>query len=163
MSNADRNIEEISELHARLIYDPNTGLFFSKRAGRVVGAKGGSGGKYLVVWIKNKRFLCHRLAWAMHYGHWIMPLAEIDHINGDKTDNRIGNLRMFSRQMQCRNVRLARSNRTGTTGVHWDHRMQCFSATINVNRKQIWLGRHNTLEEAVKARKNAEVIYGWPN
>lgn len=162
MPDAYRNLCTIEDLRRRYIYDPNTGHLFSKRAGRKVGAIGNRKTGYLVVWIAKRRFLCHRVAWAMHYGHWVEAPAEIDHINGITADNRIANLRMVSRQMQMRNLRLNRTNKSGTTGVSKCNQTGMWSATITVNRKQVWLGRHETLKAAVAARKEAEQQYGWP-
>ena len=157
-----RNIIEIEEVRKRLTYDPITGLFFSKRARRNVGARTGAAG-YLCIWIKNQRYLCHRLAWAMHYGYWVDSPAEIDHINGRRDDNRLANLRMVSRQVQMRNLRVGKRNTTGTLGVHFCNQTGNYSATIVVGRKQIWLGRHDSLDKAIAARRAAEVLYGWPS
>lgn len=157
-----RNPIDIEELRSRFTYNPVTGQVFSKRANRIVGAMNSSKKGYLCVWVKNKRILCHHVAWALHYGYVVEAPAQIDHINGNRADNRLTNLRMVSAQMQMRNVRLGRNNVTGITGVHFDKRMQCYAASINVNRKQIWLGRHDTIEAASNARKAAERQYGWP-
>ena len=157
-----RNPIDIEELRKRFTYSPVTGRIFSKRASREVGAIISGKNGYLCVWVKNKRILCHHVAWALHYGYVVEAPAQIDHINGNRSDNRLANLRMVSAQMQMRNVRVGRNNVTGVTGVHFDKRTNCYGASINVNRKQIWLGRHNTLEEAAAVRKAAERQYGWP-
>lgn len=157
-----RNPIDIEELKRRFTYNPVTGQIFSKRAKRIVGAIISGKKSYLCVWVQNKRIVCHHVAWALHYGYVVEAPAQIDHINGNRSDNRLVNLRMVTSQTQMRNVRLGRNNVTGVTGVSFDKRMKCYAASINVNRKQIWLGRHNTLEGAAAARKAAERQYGWP-
>ena len=70
-----------------------------------------------------------------------------------------GNLRWASKQVQSRNCRLSSNNKSGTTGVIWHKAAEKWRAYIMVNRKQINLGLYEDLEEAVKARKSAEVKY----
>ena len=162
MSGQLRNNADIDELRERFKYDPLTGQISKRKTNKAIGAWTNRSNGYLCVWFKSKRILCHRLAWALHYGHWIMPPAEIDHINRDRADNRIGNLRIVSRQMQSRNIPLRRSNKSGVTGVSYCKQTGMWASTINVCKKQVWLGRHETLFDAVAARRSAENQYGWP-
>lgn len=107
--------------------------------------------------IFNRKYLAHRVLWALVYGEW--PVCEIDHINGVRSDNRISNLRMVTRQENQRNKRLLVSNTTGYHGVQ-----QCngrWKASINVNRQYISLGSYAQKCNAVAARKRAEVKYGF--
>lgn len=65
--------------------------------------------------IFGKQFQSHRVIWALHYGEW--PNGEIDHIDGDKTNNTINNLRQATRSENCRNVRSARNSTSKYLGV----------------------------------------------
>jgi hypothetical protein len=109
---------------------------------------------YLVGDISGKTMRAHRVAWAIHYGEW--PKAEIDHINGDRADNRISNLRDVSRIVNMRNVELSPKNTSGHNGVHWDRRERKWRARIRINSKLKCLGYFHDINDAVKARKNAE-------
>lgn len=81
--------------------------------------KGGRAGTthhsgYRIVKIKGKCYAEHRLIWFMHYGYW--PF-EIDHINLDKSDNRISNLREVTKSQNAWNIKLSSRNSTGTKGL----------------------------------------------
>lgn len=99
----------------------------------------------------------HRVAWAMHYGEW--PNGQIDHINGDRTDNRIANLRVVDHVGNGRNRRRSRINSSGVTGVGF-YRGK-WRATIGVAGGQVRLGVYGSLEAAIAVRKNAEAAYGF--
>ena len=101
----------------------------------------------------------HRVAWAIHHDAW--PTGEIDHINGDNQDNRIANLRDVTHAENLRNCRLAVSNTSGVTGVHWDKRLTKWIATITVNKKVIRIGMFSELDDAASARKAASIKFGF--
>lgn len=108
------------------------------------------------------RFFAHRVAWAMHYGEW--PKCQIDHINGNQSDNRIVNLRDVSYSENCKNRRLISTNKTGAMGVYWDDRHQKWGARLMSNYTTIKLGLFNEKKDAISARKKAEIKYGFhPN
>lgn len=97
--------------HERLLelvsYDANTGLFTSKvsrppcKVGKILGSKHAAG--YVELRLDYKSYLAHRLAWFYTHGTW--PVSEIDHINQDRTDNRLSNLRDVNRSENNRNSR----------------------------------------------------------
>jgi hypothetical protein len=149
-------------LIAMLSYDPATGVFRwrSKSGSKVkVGAVAGTimAHGYVRICIRRRFFYGHRLAWLFVHGDW--PTEEIDHINGDRADNRIANLRAADRARNARNAGLGRNNTSGVTGVSWAARDQKWSAYIMVSRRKISLGNHATIESAVAARKAAERRY----
>lgn len=80
----------------------------------------------------------------------------IDHINGNKLDNRKENLRICTHQQNMCNTKLSIKNKTGVKGVHWSEERQKWSAQIAVQNKTISLGRFISFDEAVKARLSAE-------
>jgi hypothetical protein len=111
--------------------------------------------------IKGVRIAAHRVIWAMTFGAW--PPQDIDHINGDRSDNRISNLRSVSRLENGRN-KAAQESRSNAAGVMWVERNKKWRARITVNGKRLDLGLHSTIDEAVAARKKAERQYGFhPN
>lgn len=152
------------KLKSLLSYDPNTGIFtwLIDRGGKArVGAQAGSLTKkgYLNISIHKKLYRAHRLAWLYVYGSW--PAQEIDHINRNKSDNRIDNLRDASRRLNNINKNLPRNNTSGIKGVGWHEKKQKWRARIFVFRKQINLGWYSTKESAVTARMRAEERYGY--
>lgn len=111
-----------SELKERLRYDAKTGNFYwikpPKRSPVKVGDIAGSihTKGYIQITIGGARYLAHRLAWFFEYGMW--PSNQIDHINGNRSDNSIVNLRDVSNAENGRNAKRFVTNRSGVTGVH---------------------------------------------
>jgi hypothetical protein len=94
----------------------------------------------------------------MHYDRW--PEGEIDHINGNRQDNRIENLRDVPRSLNQRNSKLQNNNRSGVSGVFWRaNRWEARIYLVSGQRKH--LGRFKTFEEAVAVRKQAEMECGY--
>lgn len=132
-------------------------LYHKKKRCRVtVGSKVGhiSGDGYGHTFVYRNHILVHRLIFLWHYG-WLPDF--IDHINGNRLDNKIENLRAATIFENARNRGIAKNNSTGVTGVKMDHSK--YRAQINVNKKRISLGTYKTLEQAKAARKAAELKY----
>jgi hypothetical protein len=124
--------------------------------------KADDGKGYLVGSIFGRAYNAHRVIWALIHGEW--PKAEIDHINGDRSDNRISNLRSVSVQENARNSKLPADNTSGAIGVSWKKRDARWQAYIAVNRRHIHLGYFDDFDAAVAARKEAELRLGFhPN
>lgn len=97
-------------------------------------------------------YLAHRIAWLIFYGTW--PENEVDHINGNKKDNRILNLRTCESYQNGRNVKKRCNNTSGFKGVHWMQtkgRRGGWGARICTENGRIFLGLFQTPEEAHKA------------
>lgn len=144
----------VERLRERLEYDPETGLFRRKQLARGGAAPGSIAGSrsYFGYWrisIDCVTYPAHRLAWL--YVHGVFPQQEIDHINGDGTDNRIANLRLATRQQNAANRRGSKSNPSGLKGASYCVQTGRWKASIKVNGKTISLGRHKTAEEAHQA------------
>jgi citrate synthase len=89
---------------------------------------------YLIIDISYKKYKAHRLAWLYVHGEW--PNDQIDHINGDKVDNRISNLRAATPSQNKQNARKARSDsRSGLIGAIWSSRQNKWRAVIMVEGK----------------------------
>lgn len=146
-------------------YDCDTGLFTrlvaAGSAGKVGDIAGGERDNgYLVVWINYKSYLVHRLVWL--YVHGSMPEKNIDHINHDRKDNRIVNLRDVDQSINARN-RNRKLSKHGVIGLSLCKRTGKFCVYITIEGKNKWLGRHLSFFDAVCARKSAENKYnlGW--
>lgn len=117
---------------------------------------------YLTGRIFNETFKAHRVIWALYYGEW--PDHEVCHDDGDPANNRIDNLYDGTHEVNMKNVKKSKNNTSGMTGVYWDKQRDKWNPKIKVNGKSIHLGYFDTFEEAVAARKAAEIKYGFhPN
>lgn len=153
--------QRIKEL---LHYGPETGIFTWKvatsrriRIGDVAGSITSAG--YRVIWVTGTKYRAHRLAWLYVYGEF--PHDEIDHINGDKLDNRIINLRDVTRAENSRNSRVRKDNTSGVMGVSWSKDRKKWLVLITVDGKQKNLGLYEDIELAALVRCEAEVRYGY--
>ena len=154
----------LEELKEFLDYNPDTGIFIWKKqvaqnikVGQEAGAMNSNG--YIQIRFKNSPYLAHRLAYYMYYG--IHPLEKlVDHIDGDKTNNKIDNLRLATNPQNSMNrVNLNRNNTSGVIGVCCHKRFKKWQAQIIVNKVYKYLGSFTNKEEAIKARREAEIKY----
>lgn len=128
--------------------------FANKEAFTARGEKNRHHGNFLGSTVKP-----HRLIWLWMTGSF--PKGVIDHKNGNAEDNRWENLRDTTQFENARNLNLAKNNTSGVTGV-WYHKLSDgWYATIKVNYKKINLGYFKNKEDAIAARKAAEVKYGF--
>lgn len=128
-----------------------------------VGAKFGCACKrwgYVVGRFRGKTTRAHRVIWEMHNGQ-IPEGMEIDHINHIRDDNRIENLRLVSHSENMRNISRSKVNSSGITGVCWNSERGKWMAQMQVGNKHIYIGLYLDINEAVKARKQAEELYGF--
>jgi hypothetical protein len=151
------------ELKIWLRYDPETGSFFwhksnSNRA--IVGEKAGTlrPDGYTIITINGMRYRAHHLAWLYAYGE-LPPSTHVDHINGDRGDNRIENLRLASHGENLMNRGRQVNNRAGYKGIWWDKEKQLWAAMIGFNSQKKALGRYETAEEAARAYDAAARLY----
>jgi len=119
--------------------------------GAVAGSSNNSTGYVHIKW-NGRMYLAHRLIFAFH--HSILP-DEVDHINGEKTDNRVENLRAASKSLNQHNAKRRVSNRSGVKGVSWSERDKRWVATINRDKKIVFQKYFRNLNDAELAVQQA--------
>lgn len=172
--------DQFDRIRAALSYDPETGVLTWKARdpsmfvdGRQTAAhncaiwNGKFAGKaalsspdkrgYLTGNLFSKPAKAHRVIWAIVHSEW--P-DEVDHINGDPSDNRLSNLRAVSHRENGRNLKLKSNNSTGICGV-WCRPSGRWAATITVAGRSKTIGTFDTVEQAVSARRKAERDHGF--
>jgi uncharacterized membrane protein len=108
--------------------------------------------------VKKVNYRAHRICWFHTYGVW--PTHDIDHINGDKSDNRISNLRDVPKSINIQNEKRARKNNaSGLMGVVFRKDRNKWTATVRVNGKPKRLGSFSTPEEAHQAYLDGKRLY----
>jgi hypothetical protein len=163
-----------------LFYNPRTGrLFWRPRAeekdrrdkrwnSMFAGKEAGTpclGYRYL--FYNGRKYLAHRVIWAIAYGEY--PRFFIDHINGKRSDNRLANLRDVTRGENQKNMTLPKNNKSGVMGVSWYSKEKKWVAEISTGRvagkrNSVRLGRFDDKNDAIAARKAAEIALGYhPN
>jgi hypothetical protein len=148
------------QLRQILSYDAEAGRFFwlvdLGRAARVgvEANQADKGDGYRRIKINGKHYAAHRLALCLAHGAW--PAQDVDHINGDRSDNRLANLREVSHKVNMQNQRKPRAdNPAKLLGVGWHKASQAWRARITIDGKQTHLGLFKTAEEAAQAHLNA--------
>ena len=102
--------------------------------------------------------VAHRIIFALKHNYW--P-EFVDHISGNRTDNRIENLREATRQINGRNAKKPVHNTSGCVGVSWNNRDKRWTAYITVDRKRKSLGNFVDKNSAIFCRKHHEQIFGF--
>lgn len=148
----------MDEVANRLRYDPATGIFTWRvrvstrtKAGDVAGKVRADG--YRIIKIDGRDIYAHRLAWFLTYGQ--VPTLPLDHINGNRDDNSIANLREATASQNTINQKLRSDNRSGYRGVQWSERHKKWRARIKVDGETTELGYFDTALAASNAYEMA--------
>lgn len=156
----------LEELNQKFEYDPKTGDLSWKgrkysrgyvgvRPGKVAGWMSTDG--YRKITINYRQYFIHRVVWMMTYGE--MPGGLLDHIDGDKTNNRIENLREADFSQNCANRKTQSNNSTGLKGVTLNHGR--WVARISFRGKRRTIGSFGTKQEAHEAYlERAKELHG---
>lgn len=158
-----------------LHYDPDAGLFtwkardrrwfeteriFNVWNARFSGEIAGTSMKgYCLVSLLGDRYLASRLAFM--YMDGAFPPEDADHINGDQADDRWINLRAVTHQENIKNSAIPKNNTSGKIGVSWHKPLKKWRSQIRVDGKAIYLGVFFEFDDAVAARKKADIKYGF--
>lgn len=151
-----------AELKELFNYDADIGVFTNKidrgrvKAGDVSGTLNTG---YIRIRIYVDRYLAHRLAWLWVYGEF--PSGDLDHINHDRLDNRIKNLRLADKVINGKNMSLGKRNSSGIMGVSWNNKEKRWKAQISINKKRVYLGGFDDFFECACVRKSAENKYDY--
>jgi len=148
-------VDHVDELRKLICYDPLTGVFvWSKKVGRH--SEGKAAGwvhsrGYLCITINRCKVYAHRLAFILMKG--CRPEADIDHINGIRTDNRWVNLRSVDRRTNLENRTSLHneSSASGLLGVHWCNQKQAWHAEIKTHSKKRHIGFFQDKNKAQEA------------
>jgi len=141
-----------AELKELFYYDPETGVFIHLQT-RGKGKKGQPVGKvnftgYVEMRVLNKLFGAHRLAVLYMTGELPVPPFTVDHINGDRADNRLSNLRVADYRQQSWNSPPHHHNKSGLKGAWPCKQTGRWVSMLQDGSRRIWLGRFDTAEEA---------------
>lgn len=111
---------------------------------------------YIQIRIQNKRYFEHRLVFIYHHGY--CP-EYIDHIDGDKSNNRIENLRPATLTQNNYNVKTPKSNKSGVKNVHWNKKNNNWNVTLSANNKSMYFGSFDDLELAALVAEEARNLH----
>jgi hypothetical protein len=163
MADAKSNIDiPIETVFAMLSYEPETGFLRWKvsrgrvAAGQIAGCTKSVNRPYVQVRLEDRIFYAHRLAWVLHTGRPIPEGREIDHRDGEPSNNRLSNLRLATPVENKRNMRPSLRNTSGATGVSWDRSKRRWVAQMSVGNRCVFLGRFTDKADAIAARQKAE-------
>jgi hypothetical protein len=140
-----------SYLKSILHYDAETGVFIRKRTKKIAGCITSKG--YIYIGINRKQIFAHRLAWLYVYG--IMPPEQVDHINRNRSDNRISNLRLCNNIENAQNAKLNKNNKSGFKGVSWEKNRKKWQVYVYINKRGKFFGYFDDLHEANLVATNA--------
>lgn len=142
------------DIARHVTYDPDTGAFIWTKpthariaVGAIAGGKKSDG--YVRILLNGRSVSAHRAAWLLMTGEW--PAAQIDHINGNRSDNRWANLREADVDQNLANRPVMPSSRSLLKGVYWSPRHRRFGARIRTNGTRKFLGYFATADEASSA------------
>lgn len=159
-----KEFEMLTQKRVKELFDYDEGNLIRKvqlsanaKVGDIAGTMTDNG--YIVVNVDRHRYRSHRIVWLWHNGY--MPENMLDHINRNRTDNRIENLREVSPQCNAINAKIADNNTSGIRGICWCKETHRWYAKIKINQKLHNLGRHICFTEAVAHRLAAEQCLKW--
>ncbi len=173
---AETKFEDASALRAFLAYDPETGILLWRPRSPDLFTDGQKSREHQCsIWNKayagkpaftsvskngyphgtlfGQSYYAHRVIWALMTGHW--PAKQIDHIDGDRQNNRWVNLREASRSENLYNSKKPASNKSGIKGVCWDNGRSKWLAQIGFNGRNHYLGVFDKIEDAASAYAEA--------
>lgn len=159
-------VGDIPAIRSMVRYDPDSGQLYRLSGGAetLITKIPDTSNGYIPISVLGVTYRAHRLAWLLYFGAW--PEGDIDHIDGNKLNNRLSNLRVASPRQNARNKRIPADHATGCVGV--EKRIgragaTKWRATIHFKARKIRLGQFDTIEQAIAARLKAEREHGYPS
>jgi hypothetical protein len=146
----------VAALREKYRYD--NGKLFDRKTGRRAGSLSKKG--YVNVWFEGKIYRVHRVVMALHLGGDISDRF-VDHINGDRADNRIENLRLVDYKTNNRNVSILKNNKSGHSGVCWNKAKKKWRVQIKVGGKAHFIGLFVKKEDAIAEAKKFRAAHGF--
>jgi len=143
--------------------DYETGLCYWKKStsrvceGDVAGHKRHDG--YVDIGVNGRVYLAHRIVWLLKTGEW--PNGQIDHVDGDRSNNRLENLRDVNNRINGMNSTIRSDNTSGSVGVIWNRSRNRWHAQISDENGRKHLGNFVNIHDAIAARKAAEIELGY--
>jgi len=137
-----------------ITYSPDSGVI--TRNGKEAGYASSHG--YRQIEIKGKAYMAHHVAWVMSHGVW--PKAQLDHINHNRTDNRIDNLREVNNQGNRLNLSKRKDNSSGHTGLY-KTKSGKYIVRLCIRKKIHNLGTHSDITKALSIRDSAYKALGF--
>lgn len=116
-------------------------------------------GGYAYITKYDEQIFIHRLLMGLPNTYDDKSQLIVDHINGNKLDNRKCNLRVVKKEVNPINCKKYKNNTSGVKGVAWVKRLNKWQVNIQINKRSIYLGVYSDFEEAVEIRKKAEEKY----
>ena len=158
----NKNSIELDVLALWVMCDLEAGKLYWKKSPNYrapAGSEAGNitNGGYRTFQLNLVKIQVHRAIFALHHGFW--PLLEIDHINGNRLDNRISNLRQLTGGQNKQNSIVARKrNASGLIGASWHSSRNKWRSSIQVNGKATHLGYFNTADDAHACYLKAKAV-----
>jgi hypothetical protein len=136
-------------------------IFNAKYAGKIAFSYIGTEGYRYGCINGHGRLAAHRVIWAIVHNVW--P-EFIDHINGNRSDNRLINLREVTKSQNAQNQKCRSDNTSGMMGVNWSAQHGRWRVRVQVNGRRVHVGMFDTVEKAKEAKIKAEKTHGYgPN
>ena len=136
---------EVSYERVLELFTYKDGQLFYKENNEPIKVYNTKGHRYARMKIDQKEYKLHRIIFLYHYGY--LPKI-IDHINGDRYDNRIENLREANTYQNRQNSRIYSTSKSGVKNVYWDKKYQKWIVAFSINGKRKYFGCYDNLEEA---------------
>lgn len=159
---------DVEFLKERFTYEPETGKLFWKqmdstninlRRKQFAGKEAGYEYQgYIYVRLGDSNYLSHRICYAIYYGEF--PTNIIDHIDGNKRNNRIENLRVCSPKENAKNAKKYLNNKSGIMGVRWDTKDKAWRVQIGSKENKVQKSFHDFFE-ACCFRKSMEIYFEY--
>lgn len=148
------------ELNRIFSYSEDSGNLFWNHNGQIAGSEVtfSHGKTYIMVFMNGLNYYAHRIIWKMLYNE---EPEYIDHDDGDGTHNWKTNLNKSNKYHNNHNRKLPSNNKSGCPGVTWAKANKKWKAQIDVYGIRLHLGYFESLQDAIKTRKEAEITYGF--